>query len=324
MNILAFLGSFLTLPWIFAAEGPAVNKAEVCFQAGDQKNIPARYRLDDHKFSYELTHRRTLPVAGVESFDLRFPSPVTTKYPENNTVHAEYYRPIKKGKFPGVVVLDITGGDQTLSRVIARHLAQNEVCGLFVQMAYYGPRRPPGGKVKLLSTDIPQTFEGIRQTVLDLRRASAWLESRPEVDPKKLGIMGTSLGSFVAALTGEMEPRFGRVCVLLGGGDFVEGYWDHPQAKPYREVFETFGGRKNMVKQFIAPIDPITHAATLKERRLLIVAAKNDEIVPPRMAEILWNASGRQDLVWLNAGHYSAALYLITGLNTVVDHFKKD
>ena len=48
-------------------------------------------------------------------------------------------------------------------------------------MAYYGPRRPPGSKVRLLSTNIARTMDGIRQTVLDIRRAAAWLESRPEM-----------------------------------------------------------------------------------------------------------------------------------------------
>ena len=45
----------------------------------------------------------------------------------------------------------------------------------------------------------------MRQTVLDLRWATAWMESRPEIDKARLGIMGTSLGSFVAALTAEMD-----------------------------------------------------------------------------------------------------------------------
>src|SRR5262245_46710187 len=86
---------------------------------GDQKNIPETYRLDAHKFDYELSAKRDLPVTGIEVFELRFPSPVKSKHAENNTVHAEYYRPhsAKAGKdapMPGVIVLDITGGNQQL------------------------------------------------------------------------------------------------------------------------------------------------------------------------------------------------------------------
>jgi dienelactone hydrolase len=311
--------------------GRRIETGTVAFvPLGDQKNIPERYRLAAHEFRYEMEAKQDLPVSGVEVFTVRFPSPVQSPYTENNIVHAEYYRPARRGfgrqskprPFPCVVVLDITGGDQKLSRVIARHLAQNGIGGLFVQMAYYGPRRPAGSGKRLLSYDLGHTFDAIRQTVLDLRRAAAWMETRPEIDKNNLGIMGTSLGSFMAALSAEMEPRYGRVAVLLGGGGFVDGYYNHPQAAPVVKIFEALGGTQEMAAKFIAPVDPITLAGNLKGRRLLIVAAKNDEIVPPRMALNLWKASGRQRIIWLDAGHYSAVLYLVSGLSHVVEHFK--
>src|SRR5262249_14356165 len=149
-----------------------------------------------------------------------------------------------------------------------------------------------------LSLDYKHTLEAIRQTVLDLRRAAAWMEAQPEIDAKRLGIMGTSLGSFVAALTGEMEPKLGRVAVLLGGGGLVDAYWDDARAKPYRKVYEAVGGTKAKLEALIAPADPITCAANLKDRKLLILAAKKDDIVPPKAAEALWIASGRQQIVW--------------------------
>jgi fermentation-respiration switch protein FrsA (DUF1100 family) len=301
-----------------------VEKGTVMFKPqGDQKNIPEKYRLAAHDFEYQMKFLRELPDNGVEIFEVTFPSPVKSPHAENNTVYAEYYRPKKNGPIPCVIVLDITGGDQSLSRLIARHLAQNGVGGLFVQMAYYGPRRPPGSNLRLLSMDIDHSFKAITQTVLDLRRATAWMEARPEVDKTRLGIMGTSLGSFMAALTAEMEPKLGRVSVLLGGGGFVDGYWDHPQAVPYRKMYEAVGGTKKMAQDFIADIDPITHAGLLKDRKVLIIAAKNDEIVPPKMAENLWKASGEQRIIWLNAGHYSAAVFILPGLKNVVEHFKQ-
>jgi len=325
--LVLFVGITCAIP---VAAGPPskdsnIEKGIVEFEPKDsEKSIPERYRLSAHKFSCEVAPKRGLPLSGIEIFDVRFPSPVKSPCPENNTVHAEYYRPAKGGPFPCVIVLDITGGDQTLSRVIAKHLAQSGIGGLFVQMAYYGPRRSKEGKERLLSMDIDQTMAAIRQTVLDMRRATAWMESRPEIDKKQLGIMGTSLGSFIAALTAEMEPKLSRVAVLLGGGDFVDGYHDHPEAAKYFKFMEKIGVNRDMVKKIIAPVDPITCAANLKDRKLLIVAAKKDEIVPPRMAENLWNATGQQKIIWLNAGHYSAALYLMSGLSSVVEHFKAD
>jgi dienelactone hydrolase len=317
---------FLPLAPVSAAEtaspSPPMEKGTVRFTpVGDSKNVPELYRLDAHSFDYEMALKYDLPSIDVSVFTVRFPSPVKSPHPENNTVYAEYYRPRGQGPFPGVIVLDITAGDQSLSRLLATQLAQHGIAGLFVQMAYYGPRRPAGSKLRLLSTDFKQTTDAVRQTVLDVRQASAWMESRPELDAKRLGVLGTSLGSFLAALSAEMEPRLSRVAVLLGGGGLVDAYYDHPQAAPYRKVYEALGGTKDKVVKLIAPYDPLTRAANLKGRKVLLLAGKRDEIVPPKMAEALWEASGRPKIVWYDCTHYGAAMYLVPALEEIVKHF---
>jgi dienelactone hydrolase len=300
-----------------------IEKGDFRFRPRDeQQNVPDRYRLAPRSFSFEMEKKTDLPAIGVSIHRLRFPSPVKSATPENNTVHAEYYRPAGNGPFPGVIVLDITGGNQMLSRHIATYLASNGVAGLFVQMAYYGPRRPPGSRLRLMSPNLKQTTAAVTQTVLDLRVAAAWMESRSELDGKRLGILGTSLGSFISALTGEMEPRLGRVGVLLGGGGFVDGYAGHPLAKKWFALYEILGGNRAVIKKLFAPIDPITCAANLKDRKLLILAASRDDIVPPSMAKMLWEASGKQKIVWYDATHYSAALSIADGLSQLLDHFK--
>jgi dienelactone hydrolase len=305
------------------AAAPIVEKGSFRFAPLDeQKNVPSRYRLTDRSFDFELEQKTTLPAIGVSIHRLRFPSPVKSATPENNTVHAEYYRPAGKGPFPGVIILDITAGNQMLSRHIATYLAANGVAGLFVQMAYYGPRRPAGSRLRLMSPNLKQTSAAVTQTVLDLRVAAAWMESRSELDSKRLGILGTSLGSFLSALAGEMEPRLGRVGVLLGGGGFVDGYAGHPLAKKWFALFESLGGNRDVIKKMLAPLDPITCAANLKERKLLILAASRDDIVPPSMAKMLWEASGKQKLIWYDATHYSAAIHIADALEKILDHFR--
>jgi dienelactone hydrolase len=299
----------------------AGESGRVDFKPLDQNNVPPRYRLAERSFDYTLKPFRDLTVSGVEIYQLTFPSPVISATPENNTVYAEYYRPKGDGPFPAVVVLDITGGDQSLSRFIARTLAQNRIAGLFVQMAYYGPRRPPGSRLRMLSTDIPHTMAAVRQTVLDCRYAAAWLADRAEVDAKRIGIMGTSLGSFIATLTAEMEPRFSRVAILLGGGGLVDAFYGHPQAAPYVRFWELLGGNKEQVKKGLAPVDPITKAGNLQDRSVLMIAAFRDEIVPPSAAVRLWEEMGEPPIVWYNTTHYGAALYIPAALKPIIAHF---
>jgi dienelactone hydrolase len=284
--------------------------------------VPAYHQLDEHTFPFELKPRIDLPVAGYSVSELTFPSPVDSPHEQNNTVHAEYYRPHGKGPFPAVIVLDILDGAEVVPRTQATMLAQNNVAALHVKMAYYGARRPPGSSARLISMNVPMTIAAVRQTVLDMRRATAWLEARPEIDGKKLGIMGTSLGSFLAALTAESEPKISKVALLLGGGGFVDGYTEHPQAKPYLEKFEKFGITKDMMKQAICHVDPITCADNLKGRDVLLIAAKRDDIVPPKMAEMMWEACGKPKIVWYDTTHYGAVMYALPALKQVLQHFQ--
>jgi len=311
---------------LLAGEPDTAKRARgsVDFKPLPPGNVPETYRLGEHRFDFELTPRTERRLSGYSISEVTFPSPVESPYPENNTVYAEYYLPNGNGPFPAVIVLEILSGGDSLARGMASLLAQNNISALFVRMAYYGPRRPKEGNVRLLSTNIPQTLDAVRQTVLDCRRATAWLESRPEINPKRLGIVGTSLGSFLAALTAEMEPKLHRTALLLSGGGFVDTFYDHPKAKSYVDFYEKIGGTKSRIKEVLAPIDPLTYAGNLKDRNVLLIAARRDDIVPPKMAEALWEASGKPKIVWINSTHYGAALYLVPMMDQVTKHFQAE
>lgn len=289
----------------------------------DQARVPETYRLAAHEFPYELKLRRALPGIGVDLYDLSFPSPVVSETPANNQVVAEYYLPRGPGPFPGIIVLDILGGDQTLGRLQASMFAQNGVAALFVQMAYYGPRRPPGSRYRLVSADIDHSLKAVRQTVLDVRRAAAWLAAQPEVDSSRLGICGTSLGSFMGTLSAQMEPRLKRVAIVLGGGGLVDAFYDHPRAQAIRTLYEVMGGSKEKLAARLAIIDPLTRASNLADRKVIMVGAERDEVVPPAATRRLWAALGQPKILWYDTTHTGAIAYLGPALKEVVKHFKE-
>src|SRR5688500_701610 len=143
----------LLVPLVLAAplfaDPKPTQTGKVTFKAvDDQADVAECYRLAPTEFTYQLKPKRELVVSGIDIYELTFPSPVTTKYPENNTVHAEYYLPRGKGPFPGVIILDILDGSQVVSKAVATVLAANGIARLCVQMPYYGPRRPAEGDRK--------------------------------------------------------------------------------------------------------------------------------------------------------------------------------
>ena len=86
-------------------------------------------------------------------------------------------------------------------------------------------------------------------------------------------------------------------------------------------VWEKLGGTKDRMTTMLAPADPLTCAANLKDRKVLMIAAKRDEIVPPSCTTALWEAMDRPKIFWYDTTHYGAALIFPFALKHVVEHF---
>ncbi len=289
----------------------------------DEAGIPERFRLAAHTFAYEAT-KLPLDSQTIQMWDVTFPSPVETKQKANNTVHCEFFLPQSAGgqkKVPGVIVLHILGGDFALSRVFCNTLAQRGVAALFLKMPYYGPRREPGSSRRMISPDPHETVEGMTQAVLDIRRATAWLAAREDIDSQKLGIFGISLGGITGALAATAEPRLGNVCLLLAGGDLGKVAWESRELDDVRKGWIAMGGTKEEFMRILLEIDPVTYAANARGRRILMMNAKEDEVIPKVCTESLWKSLGEPPIHWYKGGHYSVAWHLLDALDKTGDFF---
>lgn len=98
--------------------------------------------------------------------------------------------------------------------------------------------------------------------ITDVRQAVSYLAQRPEVDARRIAAGGYSMGSFVLALAGAVEPRL-HACVLVGGGDLdgPGGYWDSSskqmcQAFPYQSL-DFLGDRAAVIYALHAARGPL-------------------------------------------------------------------
>jgi dienelactone hydrolase len=286
--------------------------------------VDGRFHLTDEPFDYEI---KTLPH-GSEKYTLSevtFASPVTTPHEANNVVHCEYYQPRGgAGRRPAVIVLHILGGDFVLSRLFAHSLNEAGVSALFLKMPYYGPRRVEGVSRRMISEDPHETVAGMTQAVLDIRRATAWLASRDEVDPDQIGIFGISLGGITAALAAETEPQIKNVCLVLAGGDFPRLAAESAEFAKYRERFKASGRDGAEFNRVVAEVDPLRFADQLKNRPMLMLNARSDEVVPRACTDALWEKAGRPEIVWYNGGHYTAMKSLPLAMLKVNRFFASD
>jgi dienelactone hydrolase len=193
-----------------------------------------------------ITHRCFEPAPGVMAEAITYATQLGTRVP------AILYLPKPKpktptGRIPGFIVVNGHGGDKYswYSFYTGVLYARAGAAVLTYDQAGEGERnanRKSGTRAhdRLKGDDVlARRLAGLMIT--DVMQAVSYLCSRPEVDGQRIGAAGYSMGSFVLALTGAVEPRL-RACVLVGGGnlDGVEGYWDNSkpmcQGLPYRSL----------------------------------------------------------------------------------------
>ena len=213
-------------------------------------------------------------------------------------------------------MLHILGGDFPLSRLFCNYLAQNGVAALFVKLPYYGPRRDPASPRRMISLSPDETVAGMTQAILDIRRATAWLAARDEVDPQQLGIFGISLGGITGALAATAEPRLQNICLLLAGADFTRVPLDSPEMRKVRGKLPQDHDQQSLGKQ-LAVIDPVTYAAQARGKRILLLNATDDEVIPRACTDSLWRAFGEPELHWYPGGHYSVLRHIFSALDRV-------
>ena len=273
---------------------------------------------------FQYTMQLIEDADGIQVYRLVFASPFHSPFPENNVVPAEFYLPKKHdGKIPAAVVLDIMYGNAVVPRGMARGLAAQGVAALYMPMAYYNTRRPPRhAHVNWLEADPTRAVDPPRQTVMDIRRAKAILAARPEVDAKRIGITGVSLGGIMTALAAGVDGEFDRVVPILAGGDLATLIFHTRETRRVCEAFQARGYDRAKVAELMAPVEPTHFAARIDPKTCLMINGDHDEVIPKACTLDLWKAAEKPTLLWLPSGHYSAAWYLPTIKQTTIDFLK--
>ena len=153
----------------------------------------------------------------------------------------------RKGKIPALIVVNGHGGDKYAWYAFYSGIlyARAGAAVLTYDPIGEGERnihRKSGTRAHDVLQDPPELgrrMGGLMMT--DVMQAVSYLSQRPEVDSRRIGAMGYSMGSFVLSLACAVETRL-RACVLVGGGnlDGVDGVWEHGkpmcQGIPYKSL----------------------------------------------------------------------------------------
>lgn len=293
------------------------------------------YRAGD-LFTYRMTLAEQTPHYSMYAVD--YPSPDPDKMFKD--IRARYYLPadIASGREglkprPAVIVLHILGGNGALSNMFCASLASKGIPAIMFYMPVYPDRCPESNRRALLkrADGAELLARALNLSLQEVSRTVDLLRSRPEVNPEKINLTGTSLGGIIGATALAHEPRINKAVLLLAGGnlDKIIGH-SHETAEMRQAIDNAPADRKAAIDQCFRELDPLHGAATLKPMaesgRLLLYNAENDEVVPPECTEEFAEKIGMKGKVKIipGVGHYTAIVVLPQLLGDLAAFFGDD
>jgi dienelactone hydrolase len=131
------------------------------------------------------------------------------------------------GRLPAVVVLHGTGGNKETYRGFCTELAKRGTIAIAIDARYHGERIPGGahGNQEYVAAitrawrakpDEPQEHPFYFDTCWDLWRLLDYLQTRGDVDPRRIGMYGVSMGAIEIWLAASVDDRVSVVVPAIG------------------------------------------------------------------------------------------------------------
>ena len=239
---------------------------------------------------------------------LTFTSPVETPYPENNTVHAEWF-PAERDRGRAVLVLPQWNAGVDGHVGLAQLLRRFGVSALRMSMAYHAERMPAELERAdyHVSSNVGRTIHASRQSVIDARACVDWLAAQGY---QRLAILGTSLGSCVAFIAAAHDSR-----IKLGIFNHVSMYfsdvvWTGLSTQHVRKGFASDVSQDDL-RRYWSVISPAAYLGRMESRKMpsLLIWAKHDTSFLPVYSKQVLRAFREMDLphqvYTLPCGHYT-------------------
>jgi hypothetical protein len=243
---------------------------------------------------------------------LEFSSPLRTPYPENNTVHGEFF-PVPDRRRRAVLVLPQWNADEQGHVGLCRLLNKFGLTALRMSMPYHDRRMPPELQRAdyHVSSNIGRTIHACRQAVVDARACLDWLQSQGY---ERFGILGTSLGSCIAFITAAHDPRVSTGVFNHISMNFGDVVWTGISTSHIRKGLEGHITQEQLREDW-AVISPSNYIDRFEGRQIrsLLIWASHDTTFLPCFSKQVVEGFRRRRLphraVCLPCGHYTTGQF---------------
>jgi len=223
------------------------------------------------------------------------------QYQENTLGRATVVRH-KAGNRPWVLCIHGTGqgADTDLRSFRVRHLYTELGCNVVLAiLPLHGPRQAPKKvEARFPTLDVLDNVNGIAQAAWDVRRLLSWIRNQ---EPTGIGLMGVSLGGYIAALVAGLEDQ-PLQCVLpiIPATDFPRLF--SQQSPPaLRDQMLPFLKESQQLHSVVSPLS--FTPSTPVDARALVGGLADKLIDPVEQVAPLWEHWGRPAILWYPGGH---------------------
>jgi cephalosporin-C deacetylase-like acetyl esterase len=185
--------------------------------------------------------------------------------------------------------------------IFALALARLNICMFAIDAQYHGERSQTGRDI--FSTDIDDDVKALIQTVVDLRRAVDYLQSRADVKPDRIGYIGVSMGGIIGSIFTGVDARVQAPILIVGGGGWrtLVTLSQIGPAVTMRKHLEKQGMDVDEIVKRFSAVEPLNFIGRVAPRPLLFINGKRDTLVPPEANKLLHDAAGEpKTIVWFD------------------------
>lgn len=244
------------------------------------------------KWPVTVTERR-LTGNFVKETTVRFPSLIQRAGGHAaNTVVARIYEPAVQNqycnyKYPTTIILHHILNEvemiEDVAKIMSSGVLAKPAIVVVIHMPHYGERRQGGEE--FLNSNMEDFRKNMAQLILDVHLLRNYLETRGNVDTKKMSLSGISLGSVMGLTVGAFDQGFTGYGYLVGGVDMANILMNRVHTRPDSEVAVALRDLKpeeNSLRDELAAVDGMTWLHRYQGKKMFLLSASQDDIVDYR------------------------------------------
>jgi dienelactone hydrolase len=234
-----------------------------------------------------------------------------------DSIAFEYYDVAGVERTPVIVLLPVFNGQLTISRFFARYFANQGWAAVVVTRD-----RDPLDALTAPADAVAGNLQAYRR-VLD------WVEQEPELDARRIGVMGISLGAMDGVMLAALDRRVNSLVIAMAGGDlsYVLANTNHRRiARTIDDMAEDLGMSREAVGARLGAaiqLDPLALAPYVDAERVFMVLTRTDAIIPFEAQEVLRATMGSPEALYLVTGHRPSVVFFPKVRNAAFEFFAR-